>query len=93
LHRTSQTRKLAAMSNRPIAPPQKTDTKTLAREQRRARLTTELRSNLLKRKQQARARAVLEAPASEREKDQSDARAAATADKRGPTGGVARRAP
>jgi hypothetical protein len=77
------------MSNRPMAHPPSTDTKQLAREQRRARLATELRSNLLKRKEQARGRALPEATGSEHENDQPDAREAATADKRRPTAEVA----
>jgi len=86
------------MSNRPMAHPPKSDTKQLAREQRRVRLATELRSNLSKRKEQARGRARPAAPSLEHlgadtgkdtEKDRPDARQAANADTRGPTGEVA----
>jgi hypothetical protein len=75
------------MSNRPIAHPQKADTKQLAREQRHARLAAELRSNLLKRKEQARGRA-RGAPESDKESEQPDAREAAGADQRGPREGL-----
>jgi hypothetical protein len=75
------------MSDRPMVHPAQTDTKQLAREQRRARLAAELRSNLRKRKEQARGRSL---PGSDsNETDQPDAREAATS----PTGEVARRAP
>ena len=82
------------MSNQPMAHSPKSDTKQLARERRRVRLATELRSNLLKRKEQARGRARPEAPSLEYEgaddeNDQPDAREAANADKWGPTGEVA----
>ncbi len=84
-----------------MAHPQQTGTKQLAREQRRVRLAAELRSNLRKRKEQARSRTLQGAPGlndgpnnkSDNEDDQPDAREAATTDKRGPTGEVARRAP
>jgi hypothetical protein len=76
------------MSDRPMAHPQKTDTKQLARERRHARLAAELRSNLRKRKEQVRGRGPLEAPGPGYENDQPDAREAATRP-RGPTGEVA----
>jgi hypothetical protein len=66
------------MSDRPMAHPSKADTKQLARERRRVRLATELRSNLLKRKQRARARAPVQAAGSEHGNDRPEAREAAT---------------
>ena len=73
------------MSDRPMAHPSKGDTKRRAREQRRARLAAELRSNLRKRKEQARSRVLQGASGSKYENDQPDAREAATR----PTGEVA----
>ena len=79
----------------------KADTKQLARAQRHARLAAELRSNLRKRKEQGRGRTLQEAPgvhngpdngpnnAQANGNEQPDAREAASADKRGPTGEVA----
>jgi hypothetical protein len=66
------------MSNRPMAQPQKSDTKQRARAQRHARLGAELRSNLVKRKAQARSRALPEAVNSEDGNDRPDVREAAT---------------
>jgi hypothetical protein len=80
------------MSDRPMAHPQKTDTKQLVREQRRARLAAELRSNLRKRKDQARGRALPEAPGSVEENDQPDAREAATSPRERSPGGRLSRA-
>jgi hypothetical protein len=45
-----------------MAPPTEADNKQRARAQRRARLAAELRSNLKKRKEQARGRALCDAP-------------------------------
>jgi hypothetical protein len=72
-----------------MAYPQKADTRQLAREQRRTRLAAELRSNLRKRKDQARSRTLQPAPGSESRDDQPDAWEAASADERGPAGEVA----
>ncbi len=77
------------MSNRPMAHPPKADTKQRARSQRHARLAAELRSNLRKRKAQARGRTLPETSESGYGDDQPDAREAASTDKRGPTGEVA----
>jgi len=77
------------MSDRPMAHPQKGDTKQLARQRRRARLATELRSNLLKRKEQARGRTLQGAPGPENGNEQADAQEVANAHKRGPTEEVA----
>jgi hypothetical protein len=71
-----------------MAYPQKADTRQLAREQRRARLEAELRSNLRKRKDQARSRLQV-APGAQNGGDQPDAWEAASAEERGPTGEVA----
>ena len=74
------------MSDRAMARPPGTDAKEHARERRRARLAAELRSNLLKRKAQARGRARPGAPLADENpdsgNDQPDAREAANADKR-----------
>jgi len=82
-----------------MAHPQKADSKQRAREQRRVRLASELRSNLLKRKEQARGRTLQgtprldngpdNGPDPDNENDRPDAREAANADQRGPTGEVA----
>jgi hypothetical protein len=77
------------MSDRAMAQPQKADTKQLAREQRRARLAAELRSNLRKRKEQARVREPLAAPAPGHATGQPDAKETANAHDVGPTGEVA----
>jgi hypothetical protein len=45
-----------------MAPPTKADNKQRARAQRRARLAAELRSNLKRRKEQARGRVLCDAP-------------------------------
>jgi hypothetical protein len=64
--------------------------KRLAHERRQARLAAELRSNLLKRKAQMRASALQHDGAGhEQDGQQPDAREAANADGRGPTGEVA----
>ena len=76
------------MSDRPKVHSPKPDSKQLAREQRSARLAAELRSNLRRRKEQAR-RAGQEARGSDNGLDNGNAREAATADKRGPTEEVA----
>jgi len=68
-----------------MAHPQKADTKQLARERRHARLAAELRSNLRKRKEQARGREPLKASGPGEGNDQPDAREAANAHQRGPT--------
>jgi hypothetical protein len=76
-----------------MARPPGTDTKQHARERRRARLAAELRSNLLKRKAQARGRALPGAPLAgdnpDNGNDQPDAREAANADMRGTKAEVA----
>jgi hypothetical protein len=74
--------------------PTRPQTKSLAQEQRRARLACELRANLRKRKAQARSRALDEAPdhpakGRDRRPDEAEAQEAARSDKRGPTGEVA----
>jgi hypothetical protein len=68
-----------------MAPAAKTDSKQRAQAQRRARLAAELRSNLKKRKEQARGRALHGAPGgaeakrgSNEQEDQPDAREAAS---------------
>jgi ribosome assembly protein YihI (activator of Der GTPase) len=73
------------MSDRPLQHPPQTDTKQRAREQRRVRLEAELRSNLRKRKEQARGRVPPGASGSDNGNDQPDALEAATS----PTGEVA----
>ena len=81
------------MSDRAMARPPGTDAKQHARERRRARLAAELRSNLLKRKAQARGRALPGAPLAgespDNGNDQLDGREAANADMSGPTTEVA----
>jgi hypothetical protein len=81
------------MSDRAMPHSPKADTKQLAREQRRARLAAELRSNLHKRKEQERGRIVQETPGADNGPDdgneQPGARKVATADKWGPMGEVA----
>jgi hypothetical protein len=78
-----------------MAPPAKADNKQRARAQRRARLAVELRSNLKKRKEQARGRSLCEAPGAAEanqgmngQEDQPDAREGANADITGPTGEI-----
>jgi hypothetical protein len=77
------------MHNNPMAHPTKAHSKLMAQQQRRARLEAELRSNLRKRKDQARGRAERDPsglPQAEGEPEQQpDAREAATR----PTGEVA----
>jgi hypothetical protein len=84
------------MPTGPMTPPAKADNKQRARAQRRARLAAELRSNLKKRKEQARGRAMCDAPAAAEanpgrnvQEDWLDAREAANTRMRGPTGEVA----
>jgi hypothetical protein len=81
------------MSDQAMPHSPKADTKQLAREQRRARLAAELRSNLRKRKEQGRGRTLQEAPGvhigPDNGNEQPEAREAVTADRRGPTGEVA----
>jgi hypothetical protein len=69
------------MPTGPMAPPTKNDSRLRAQEQRRARLAAELRSNLKKRREQARERALCDAPGpaqgSSEQEQQPDAREAA----------------
>jgi hypothetical protein len=72
--------------------PTRPQTKSLAQEQRRARLAAELRANLRKRKAHARSRAPDASEATQgrdRRQDEPDAQEAARTDTRGPTGEVA----
>jgi hypothetical protein len=70
------------MHNTPMTHPSKAHSKSLAQARRRTRLAAELRSNLLKRKAQARGRVLQSAPGREPAKDEQndlpDAREAAT---------------
>jgi hypothetical protein len=82
------------MPSTPMPPSTKTKSKLRAQEQRRARLEAELRSNLRKRKEQAHERAAPAAPpdplhGEDGPERQPDAREAANADTRGPTGEAA----
>ena len=81
------------MHNSPMPHPTRVQTKSLAQEQRRARLASELRANLRKRKAQARGRALDDAPdpaqGRDRRQDEPDALEAARTDKRVTTGEVA----
>ncbi|HEY7549153.1 MAG TPA: hypothetical protein VH913_06505 [Hyphomicrobiaceae bacterium] len=84
------------MPTGPMAPPAKADSKQRARARRRARLAVELRSNLKKRKEQARGRALCEAPGAAEanrgrngQEGQPDARERANAGMTGPTGEIA----
>ena len=72
------------MHNSPMPHPTRPQTKSLAQEQRRARLACELRANLRKRKAQARSRAPGDAP--DPRQDEPNALEAARTGKRGPTG-------
>jgi hypothetical protein len=68
-----------------MAQPTKSDTKARAQQQRRARLAAELRSNLSKRKEQARSRALRNAPEAEQAATEPLGREAPAKDAAAPT--------